>query len=96
VDLAIGRCIANEMSIEGTHVQGCVPAIAGARLLRVRWGEISAQKGNPKSTLRSLRSQRPSPATEPPEGPNPSQRSDQWPRLGLSVLPKTDAAWAST
>ena len=36
------------MSIEGTRVQRCVPAIAGDRVLRVRWGEISAQKGNPK------------------------------------------------
>jgi hypothetical protein len=40
----------DEMSIER-----CVPAIAGDRLLRVRWGVISAQKGNPKSILRSLR-----------------------------------------
>ena len=45
----------DEMSIEGTRVRRCVPAISGDRLLRVRWGEISAQKGNPKSTLRSLR-----------------------------------------
>ena len=38
----------DEMSIEGTRVRRCVPAISGDRLLRVRWGEISAQKGNPK------------------------------------------------